>query len=241
MYDRAAAKSWCLPAIILPSTLVPRVVRTSGAVVYKDEGTCIVRLRSDASAAFLTAPMPPGAFVQTHSAKGKRSELAPGTRIQWVERPQGATADQYLTHAKTIARDCGARVCYRARGNTCLGIAGCKEGSKPGLQVGIQPPRWALTGTPEFWAETDASDWLKGMAFTDIVAVARRGKNAWTCRAWPPDDVSTACGTFFSSGIVIAPAAAQAVKKVRAVSSAPAKWGAVAVTVPRAKADGTTN
>ena len=123
LYDRVAAKSWCLPAIILPATLVPRIVRTSGSVVYRDEATCIVRIRSDASAAFLTTPMPQGAFVQAHTAKGKRLEPAPGTRIQWVERPQGATADQYLAHAKSIARDCGARVCYREGGNMCIGIA----------------------------------------------------------------------------------------------------------------------
>ena len=79
LYDRAAAKSWCLPAIILPSTLVPRVVRTSGAVVYKDEGTCIVRLRSDASAAFLTAPVCSDALCE-------REEIGAST---WNEDPMG--------------------------------------------------------------------------------------------------------------------------------------------------------
>ena len=44
LYDRAATKSWSLPAIILPAALVPRIVRTSGAVLPKEEVTCMVRL-----------------------------------------------------------------------------------------------------------------------------------------------------------------------------------------------------
>ena len=95
----------------------------------------------------------------------------------------------------------------------------------------MMPPRWSITSAPEHWTVADVEQWFTERKYTSITGVARRGKHDWVARAWSPDNGAVVAMTF-SSGMVVAPAAAAPTKKGKIVASAPAQWGAAAKPAP---------
>ena len=223
LFERATMHPGRLPSILLPAAMLPRIIRTMAVAVYANEVTCLLRVRADLVDAFTTTKIPCGVIVSEHTAKGDRAAPGAEPRPQWVDRPPGASASEYWRFVASVAADTNGKICYRSGGTNCLGI----RGGSAGKAQGVTAPRWTITGAPEYWAGSDVEQWLAERSFSGVIGIARSAKRAWSLRAWPPEGITMAKSTSFSSGIILAPALfAPTSRKSKVAATAPPRWGA---------------
>lgn len=189
LFNRAQMHPRCLPAFLLMSPMLKKVLATRGAVAYDEEVTCLILVKKTDTDVLLEAGATGGAFVMSHR------ELTPP---KWILRDDSILDDQDYEQALAAVKVAGGRLVYRPKARSSLGIVGAARPFEGAIQ-----PTWYVHGAPVVWDDDQLLEWVQERGFVGAKDPLRRGKQAWTFRAAEPKGTTGTTTFAFTFGIAI--------------------------------------
>lgn len=214
---KAIANPDHLPGLLLPDTAVKKIIKVRGALPYKNEVTCLIRIDKRHVGEFEALKLPQGITLNAH-----KSDHAP----QWCPRLDEDSSASYFSRATSTCTSLGGRLVYRPTlkaDGSCLGVLASKTSDT------LLAPKWFLSKAPSFWVCDSLDVWARERGFSDVSEIVHHGHCKWFFRGRIPDVVPDINTSFsFTNGITIGMARSSSTSRARNTTEATPKdsWGA---------------